>query len=171
MNKKRYRLSFVLFGALVLVLGSYAAVEWFTRDKPNYARIEEGLWLGGFVPEPPKGTQVVANYCESEDPYQAEVHRWEPIRDASPAPSLDWLRSQVEFIQTQRNSGRIVYVHCRNGVSRSGMVVVAYIMARDRLTRDQAIEFVRAKRPELRPNRAFMELLIEWEQALKGEAR
>ena len=36
-------------------------------------------------------------------------------RDAEPAPTLDWLRVQVEFIDAERAAGRTVYVHCRNG--------------------------------------------------------
>jgi protein-tyrosine phosphatase len=32
--------------------------------------------------------------------------------------------------------------------------------------RDEALAFVRQRRPQARPNRAFMELLIEWGQRL-----
>ena len=106
--------------------------------------------------------------CETEDPYRAESHRWEPIRDAEPVPSLDWLRAQVVFIDVERAGGRTVFVHCRNGVSRSGMVVVAYYMARDGWSQDEALGFVRSQRPVLRPNPAFMKLLAQWERLLKG---
>jgi hypothetical protein len=138
------------------------------REPPNYDRVEDGLWLGGSVPEPPPGVTAVLNLCEAEDPYRAEVHRWAPIRDAEPAPSLAWLREQVEFIEQQRAARRGVYVHCRNGVSRSGMVVLAYLMARERWPLDRALEVVRARRPELRPHPAFVRLLREWEQAVVG---
>ena len=120
------------------------------------------------MPDPPPGTTAVLNLCESEDRYRAAVHRWEPIPDAEPAPPLDWLRAQVAFIEAERAAGRTVYVHCRNGVSRSGMVVVARVMARNRWSRDEAVAFVRARRPGLRPNPAFMKLLTEWEVALRA---
>lgn len=151
--------------AVILVAAAvHLAVERFTREPPNYSRIEDGLYLGGFVTEPPPGTRAVLNLCESDDPYRVVSHRWEPIRDAEPAPSPDWLREQVKFVEDERVAGRTVFVHCRNGVSRSGMVVVAYFMARNGWTRDEAVAFVRSQRPDLRPNPAFMRLLAEWER-------
>lgn len=76
----------------------------------------------------------------------------------------------MAFVAAERTAGRVVFVHCRNGVSRSGMVVVAYYMAREGWPRDEAVGFVRARRPEVRPSPAFMRRLSEWEQVLKGRA-
>ena len=129
---------------------------------------EDGLYLGGYVPEPPPGTRAVLNLCESADPYAAEVHKWSAIADAAPAPSIDWLREQVEFIDAQRAAGLPTYVHCRNGVSRGGMVMVAYLMWKHRSTRDDALAFVRTHRPQVRPNPAFMELLAEWDKVVNA---
>jgi hypothetical protein len=160
---------FLVVGAASFVgVGFYLLVDELTRGKPNYTRVESGLWLGGYVDEPPPGVQAVLNLCELEDPYQAETHHWEPIRDAEPAPGLDWLRKQVEFIESQRSEGRSVFVHCRNGVSRSGMVVTAYLMRREGWSRDEALKHLRLHRPEVRPNPAFLLLLLEWEQSLRG---
>ncbi len=158
--------------ALLAVLGSAVAavhfyVEWLTREPPNYSQIEDGLWLGGFVPEPPSGTRAVLNLCETDDPYRVESHRWEPIRDAVPVPSLEWLREQVAFIESERGAGRTVYVHCRNGVSRSAMVMAAYLMRRENWSREQALEFLRSRRPGVRPNPAFLALLLDWEHSPK----
>jgi len=50
------------------------------------------------------------------------------------------------------------------------MVVTAYLMFKNNWTRDQALAFVRSRRPITRPNPAFMQLLNEWEQVLKGLA-
>lgn len=153
--------------AIVVVAAAHQVVDQLTREPPNYSRIEDGLWLGGLVDAPPPGTQVVLNLCEAEDPYQVDTPRWEPIRDAEPVPSLAWLRGQVSFLETERAAKRTVFVHCRNGASRSGMVVVAYYMAHNGWSRNKAIEFVRSRRSELRPNPAFMQLLLDWERALK----
>src|SRR6202011_4872495 len=116
---------------------------------------------------PPPGTMAVLNLCEAADPYQAEAHKWEAIRDAEPAPNIDWLRQMVEFVDTKRQAGLTVFVHCRAGVSRSGMVVTAYEMSKNHWTRDQALAFVRTRRPITRPNPAFMQRLLEWEQVVK----
>jgi hypothetical protein len=154
----------------ILVFHFVAAHLSRERDsypRTNYSSIEEGLYLGGILEEPPPGTRAVLNVGETKDPYSADVYCWEPIPDTGPAPSLDWLRRQVEFITEQRRAGFTVFVHCRAGISRSGMVVAAYLMARDGYTRDEAIELLRTKRPRVGPNPAFMELLLAWEEAVK----
>ena len=47
------------------------------------------------------------------------------------------------------------------------MVVTAYVMFKYNWPRDQALAFVRSKRPQTRPNPAFMERLAEWERFLQ----
>ena len=158
--------SIAVLVASMAVFGVHILVDSLTREPPNYSLIEDGLWLGGFVPEPPPNTSAVLNLCESEDPYRAIGHRWEPIRDAEPAPSLEWLLEQVDWIEAQRGAGRVVYVHCRNGVSRSVMVMAAYLMRREGWLRDRALEHLRERRPGVRPNPAFLRLLAEWERTL-----
>src|SRR3569623_1936804 len=103
--------------AILIGIGAQLAVHRLTREPPNYTEIEPSLWLGGVVREPPPGVTAVLNLCEAEDGYRAASSRWEPIRDAPPAPDLDWLAHQVEFIAAERAQGRSVYVHCQNGVS------------------------------------------------------
>jgi protein-tyrosine phosphatase len=153
--------------ATLAVVVAYLIIAQIIREPPNYSRIEDGLWLGGSVAAPPPGSQAVLNLCETEDPYRVESQKWVPIRDAEPVPSLDWLHEQVGFIESERATGRVVFVHCRNGVSRSGMVLAAYFMRREGWSRDQALEFLRSHRPGVRPNPAFMEFLLEWERSLK----
>jgi hypothetical protein len=151
--------------AVGLVADRLALGESYPRT--NYSTIEDGLYLGGILSEAPPGTRAVLNVCETRDPYRAEVHRWEPILDAAPAPGIDWLRRQVEFVNEQRRAGRPVFVHCRAGVSRSAMVVAAYLMARDGCTRDESLAVLRARRPRVGPNPAFLRLLLEWEESVK----
>jgi len=159
--------------ALLMVVPAYLAacllaiqIEANRGEIPDYTEIEPGLYQGGYVKAPPPGATAVLNLCEAPDPYQAEVHRHEPIGDTSPPPTLAWLDEQVQFIDQQRQAGRTVYVHCLHGASRSGLVVIAYEMFRNRLTRDEAARFVRARRGETRPNPAFWDLLKEWERKL-----
>jgi hypothetical protein len=151
-------------GALLLVAGRAG------HEPPNYSEIEPGLYLGGLVRDPPPGTRAVLNLCETTDPFTAGTHLWEPIRDAEPAPDLDWLARMVGFVAGHRRAGDVTFVHCRNGVSRSGMVVVAYEMAAHGRSRDEALAFVRERRPGVRPNPAFMSLLRTWEDRLRRPA-
>jgi protein-tyrosine phosphatase len=48
------------------------------------------------------------------------------------------------------------------------MVVAAYLMKREGWTRDQALAFLRSRRPGVRPNPAFLQLLLDWEHSLRG---
>jgi hypothetical protein len=171
-SMKRLRLKLLLI-LLAASLGVWLWLVWLERSyrETPYSLIEEGLYVGRYVSDPPPGTGAVVNLCDAKDSYQAAACLWRPIRDAPPAPSIEWLGETVGFIESQRRAGRMVYVHCANGVSRSGMVITAYLMHEHDWTRDQALEFVRSKRPEVRPHPAFMQLLTEWEQALKEPAR
>ena len=63
--------------------------------------------------------------------------------DAAPAPSLQWLRDRVAFVDEHRRAGHSTYIHCYAGISRSGMVVVAYLMYKNKWTRDEALAYVR----------------------------
>lgn len=142
----------------------YLFVWLFTREPANYTEVEPGLFVGGRVESPPWFTHATLNLCEVEDTFRSTVHEWHSIRDAAPAPSLDWLAGRVAFIEEHRSQNRVVYVHCMNGVSRSVTVVTAYLMKLHGWTRDDALAFVRQRRPQARPNPAFMELLTEWEK-------
>jgi hypothetical protein len=158
------RWSLVMVGLCTLYVSAEVS---YTGERPNYSQIRDGLYIGGYVKAPPPGTKAVLNLCRVADPYKVEVHVWEKIKDTTPAPSIDWLKKQVTFIDVQRQAGKTVYVHCRNGVSRSGMVVVAYVMFKEKLPRDKALAQVRSKRPITRPNPAFMVRLAEWERVLQ----
>jgi hypothetical protein len=167
MTRLRRRLLVVLlFGCLAAWLVLWRLERSY--DQPaNYALIEDGLYVGGSVAAPPPGTRAVLNLCEKEDPYRTESYRWEAIPDTSPAPDLDWLRRQAEWVAARRQAGQTTFVHCQNGVSRSVFVVTACLMAEHRWPRDQALQFVRSRRPEARPNPAFLERLDDWERALR----
>src|SRR5437899_390003 len=129
-------------GFLVLVLlacvGAWLGLLWLERSyrEEPYTLIEEGLYVGSSISEPPPGTRAVVNLCGREDVYQVDACLWEPILDGGKAPSLEWLRRVVEFVEEQRRAGRTTYVHCLAGVSRSGMVAAAYLMREHNWSRD-----------------------------------
>ena len=170
MPKPRLFLVLLLVGCVAVWLGLLGLERSSRQGRgQNYSRIEDGLYVGGAVAEPPPGTRAVLNLCERPDSYRTDISLWEPIPDSAPAPGLDWLRRMVEFLDAQRRADVPTYVHCRNGVSRSGLVVTAYEMFKNHWTRDQALAFVRSSRPEIRPNPAFMQRLVEWERVVKRQ--
>jgi hypothetical protein len=169
------RSAIVVFLLATSIVAALAYVSWSMRPEPKewptYSLIEDGLYLGGSIDEPPPGTRAVLNLCERQDPYRCEVHSWKEIPDAAPAPSIDWLRERVEFVDAQRRAGLTTYVHCFAGVSRAGMVTTAYLMFKNKWTRDEALKFVRSKRSVVNPNPAFMKLLEEWETEVRGKQK
>jgi hypothetical protein len=151
-------------------LAGDTASEDRTPFEPNYTLIEPGLYVGGYVTAPPPDARAVLCLSLIKDDYTAPIHEWQPIPDEAPAPSLEWLRKQVAFIDTQRRAGHTVFVHCEAGVSRSGLVAAAYFMWRNHWPRDRALAFLRTTRPIVNPNPAFMDLLSVWEHDLADQS-
>ena len=159
------------FAVVALAGAGFAAWRAVPRHAaPTATMVCERLWLGGNVAAPPGGAEAVLNLSHSPDPYQARFHRWEPLRNAAPTPTVEWLRSQTTFVAEQRRAGRTVFVHCHGGVSRSAMVVAACLMAELGCTSDEALATLRARRPEVALNPVFRPLLAAWESALRRAA-
>jgi hypothetical protein len=110
MTGKQRRFWLAVFGACAAaVLAANLIVGLATRDLPNYTQIEDGLYLGGYVSEPPPGTQAVLNLDETVDPFRAEVHRWQPIRDEMFVRLLVLERKDIEARVAQLASQEQVY--------------------------------------------------------------
>jgi len=160
---------------LVVLLGSLGAwlyFRWLERERNRpYSLVEDRLYVGELAEEPPPGTDAMVNLCGFKDPYEVDALLWEPILEGGEAPDLKWLRRVVRFIDTHRQAGGTVYVHCLGGMNRSGAVVTAYLTYEHHWPLDRALEFLQSKRPVIQPNRQLMRLLAEWEYALQDEAR
>lgn len=66
-----------------------------------------------------------------------------------------------DFIETALSSGGAAFVHCNAGISRSGALVVAFLILRRGMSLAEALEKARAARPLVRPNDGFMRQLAE----------
>lgn len=68
-----------------------------------------------------------------------------------------------DFInQAEQENGRVL-VHCQAGISRSASLVINYIRVRNQWSLKNSLEYVTQQRPEVHPNRSFMEQLIRQE--------
>lgn len=161
---------------LLILLACVGGWFWLSRlldsyrEEP-YSLIEDGLYVGGSVPEPPPGTNAVLNLCDAPDRFEVEASQTAVITDGHKSPGIDWLRERVEFVDTQRKDGKTTYIHCNAGVSRSGLVITAYVMFKHNWSRDRALAYVKSKRPQIQPNPTFMKLLAEWEASMTEQDR
>ena len=59
-----------------------------------------------------------------------------------------------------------VLVHCKQGVSRSASLVIAYVMKRERMRFQEAYDFVKHLSPSITPNMQLVYQLLEFEREL-----
>ncbi|MBP1935171.1 dual specificity protein phosphatase family protein [Paenibacillus sediminis] len=92
---------------------------------------------------------------------------WLPLIDKV-APSLTWTIHAVKIMNELMTSGLVMYVHDKVGINRLGFILTAYFMFNYHLERDEALTYLRQKKPNLRPNAKYMQLLAEYEAYLKS---
>jgi dual specificity phosphatase 12 len=73
-----------------------------------------------------------------------------------------WSFEIVAKLAKELNSGHKTLVHCAAGMQRSAAVMAMYLIATRQMTTDQAIAYIRAKRPI-----AFMPV-ANFEKAIRG---
>eukprot|EP00158_Paraphelidium_tribonemae_P009838 Partr_v1_DN28979_c0_g2_i1_m25349 putative phosphatase len=74
------------------------------------------------------------------------------------------------FIEEARTNGRGVLIHCKQGVSRSATLVIAYLMKHERISMNQAYSLLKEKSPSISPNLALIYQLLDFERTLMTEA-
>lgn len=111
----------------------------------------------------------VTEFMAGEEHEDIEYCRVE-VEDVSREPINLYFEEALDFIEGFVDSGESVLVHCRHGVSRSGTICLAYLMARCDFSLHQAFFFLRQRRNAITPNLGFMEQLCEYEVQMKGTA-
>jgi protein-tyrosine phosphatase len=74
----------------------------------------------------------------------------------------------LEFMnEALRGRDNSILVHCMQGISRSPTIVIAYLMKYKKYNLTRALETVKFRRPEVKPNLAFMKQLQAYDDDLQ----
>lgn len=86
-----------------------------------------------------------------------------PCLDLPETDLSAFLVASIAIINSVRENGGRILVHCNAGVSRSATVCIAYLMKVSALTFAQAYDLVKSKRPSVQPNPGFVKQLNKFD--------
>lgn len=72
----------------------------------------------------------------------------------------------IEYIRECKKNGEKVFVHCQKGISRSASIVLAYLVAGEGLTLQEAYSLTKQARKFIKPNKGFSNQLGQFEMEL-----
>ncbi len=98
-------------------------------------------------------TGDVTNYYENEEGFR--YHRCE-IEDTHGSQISLHFDTTAELIRKELEEGRAVLCHCREGLSRSPTIVIAFLMQEMNMTVEDALKMVEEKNGMIRINKGFL---------------
>jgi protein-tyrosine phosphatase len=120
-----------------VLFGQWLSLRYYARRSGRWNVVTPNVWIGRTltrresVEARAAGVTAVLDLTgELAEPYPLRAidhYRNVPILDLT-APTRAQLDEAVAFVDQQVRAGRIVYVHCKAGYSRSAVVVAAYLI-------------------------------------------
>jgi len=141
-------------------------------------KILPGLWLGGYTALASgcaelrkRGVTHVLSILSTGVPQlppfvKKHLHICVDDNEASAAALFDQLHRMCSFIDDARKAAGCVFVHCGAGISRAPTVTAAYLVWKFAVSPAEALRFVGAARPCVRPNLGFVRQLQIWSAGL-----
>ncbi|BGP40421.1 tyrosine protein phosphatase yvh1 [Rhodotorula kratochvilovae] len=130
-----------------------------------------GLWIGDYIAasnhallEEHGIACVVSSMRQEYDTAPGVNLHHVAVDDTDRTNILEHLLPTAEFIHTALENGRNVLVHCQAGVSRSTTLVAGYLMLKRGLNVEQALDKIRAARPQVEPSESFLMQLEMFER-------
>lgn len=108
---------------------------------------------------------IITEYKTIKIP-QNMSHLYICAKDTLDYPIGQHFNQTYHFIETMRQQGHNVLVHCHAGISRSAALVCAYLMRKWKWRVSEAFKFVRGKRERVKPNDNFMNILLKFQEEL-----
>nr|KAF6491153.1 serine/threonine/tyrosine interacting like 1 [Molossus molossus] len=95
------------------------------------------------------------------------LHIW--IEDSLEASIFPFLRHLCHFIDIHLELGSVILVFSTLGISRSCAAILAYLMHQNQQTLKRSWAYVKKCKDNMRPNRALVAQLSEWETIVLGD--
>lgn len=103
-----------------------------------------------------------------DQPIGVDYYLWLPTKDHT-APSLKKLQVGVAFIKELVRRKIKCYVHCKRGHGRSPTLVATYLISEGKSV-EEAIGYVKKKRPSIHPNKHHLKALRGFAQTIKKDS-
>lgn len=99
----------------------------------------------------------------AEEPPHTSIYLWLPTKDHTP-PTMQQLKTGVTTLTSLVKQHIKVYVHCKNGHGRAPTLVAAHLITHGK-TVDEAIAFIKERRPVIHLGSSQIEALKQFAQA------
>ena len=143
------------------------------RLPPDVAWIEPGFAIGGrpFAAQRPAVRALgIETVVTVESTLENEADAWTELGvEVVALPTRDWVAIPAErfdaVVQTvleRRAAGRTVLLHCLAGINRAATFAAAVLCRRDGLDMQEAVDRVRAVRPNAAPTPEQLASLRDW---------
>lgn len=120
-------------------------------------KIVPGVWQSG-SPEPGEHWDAVFDLHGSAPPLEEVEFYVHWLIEDGPAPEFATLVALADLVDSLRQAGKRVLIHCAAGINRSGLLSAA-VLIRGGYDADEAIALVRTARTGALNNPNFVELL------------
>lgn len=142
--------------------------------KLEYNYITDGIYIGTnqccqtHFDEKLKNEGIEADISLEEErvdaPFGVQFYVWIPVKNHA-APTNKQIDFCVTTLEKLANMGKKIYVHCQNGHGRAPTMVAAYLIKKGKSV-DEAIEFIKAKRPTIHLEKVQKEALKEFSKSI-----
>ncbi len=140
----------------------------------EYNYIADGIYIGTnkccqtHFDEKLKREGIEADISLEEEhvdaPFGVAFYVWIPVKDHI-APTHDQFDFGVSTLEKLVSLKKKIYVHCQNGHGRAPTMVAAYFIKKGK-SPDEAIEFIKAKRPSIHLEDTQREALVEFSKRI-----
>ena len=145
------------------------------EKKLNYDHITDNIYIGTnqccqtHFEEELLHAGISANISLEDEridaPFGVDFYLWIPVKNHTP-PTPDQFEFGVSALQKMVAMGKKIYTHCKNGHGRAPTLVAAYLMTKGKSV-DEAISFIKSRRPSIHLQNSQKEALQIFAQSLK----